>query len=169
MRLAPAADASTVYSWTTEDGTESFTDDPKRIPSRYKKAATKRTVGKFQHYPRLSVSQVKTAAPYEERIRARLADLRAQAPAVSAGPPTAGFPGAKLELGFGPDSDNDQLMLPIAGVDDAEPITVSRHRVQARGSIATQDMRVMRRGDEIIAVSISKRNEGPIREMEIPR
>lgn len=166
--VAAGAGASTVYSWTTEDGTESFTDDPARIPSRYKKTAEKRTVGTLKNYPRLSVSQMKTDLPYEERIQARLADLRGQrAPAVSAGPPLAVMPGARIDLGLGTNDNHDQVSLPIAGADDEEPITISRHRIRARDSIATQNMRVMRRGDEVIAVSVSKRNEGPISETGI--
>ena len=166
--VAGSAGASTVYSWTTEDGTESFTDDPARIPSRYKKTAEKRTVGTLKNYPRLSVSQMKTDLPYEERIQARLADLRGQrAPAVSAGPPVAVMPSATIDLGLGTDGDHDQVSIPIAGGGDEDPITISRHRIRGRDSIATQDMRVMRRGDDVIAVSISKRNEGPINETAI--
>ncbi len=165
--VAGGAGASTVYSWTTEDGTESFTDDPARIPSRYKKTAEKRSAGTLKNYPRLSVSQMKTDLPYEERIQARLADLRGQrAPAVSAGPPVAAMPGATIDLGLGTNDDHDQVSIPIGGGDE-DPITISRHRIRSRDSIATQNMRVMRRGDEVIAVSVSKRNEGPISETGI--
>ena len=84
---APAA-AGIAYQWTTGEGTVAFTDDPKRIPAKYKDAAVKRDLGKLKSYPRFTVSKTTSEASYAERIDARLEELRrGKLPAVSAGPP----------------------------------------------------------------------------------
>lgn len=156
--------AGTVYKWTTENGTASFTDDPKRIPARYKQAAEQRPMGKLRNYSRLTVSAPTTEKSHGERIEARLDSLRrAQAtPAVSAAPPGLyGTEALNVAIGNG-----DQLTLPLAGAAgvSAEPLTTEEHRVRFRNTIATQNVRVTRRGDQIVAVTVSPRNQRPITE-----
>jgi hypothetical protein len=162
---APVA-AGTAYQWTTDEGTVAFTDDPKRIPGKYKDAATKRDLGKLKTYPRFTVSQKTSEAAYPERVDARLGALRASAlPAVSAAPPR-GVAGSRvhLDLGIG-GRDQIGVRLPTAS---HEPVVTSSHRVRMRDSIATQDVRITKQGDRIIAVTVSKRNEGRIGERNVP-
>ena len=157
---APAV-AGTAYQWTTDEGTVAFTDDPKRIPAKYKDAAVKRDLGKLKNYPRFTVSKTSGEAPYGERVDARLEALRASdLPAVSARPPTGGV---RLDLAIGGE---DQLAIPLAAEGD-QPVVISSHRVRMRDSIATQDVRIARQGEKILSVTVSKRNEGPISERHV--
>ena len=52
LGVASTATAGEVYSWTTDAGVRAFTNDQKRIPSRYKTAAKKQTVGSLKAYER---------------------------------------------------------------------------------------------------------------------
>jgi hypothetical protein len=168
--VATSAAAGTAYQWTTEDGTLAFTDDPKRIPAKYKDAATKRDLGKLKSYPRFTVAKTTTREPYGERLGARLEALRTPAlPAVSAAPPSAGAaPGLRLDLGLGEGryGNGDQLSIPIDAPGD-EPVVISNHRVRMRNSIATQDVQIAKQGDRILAVTVSPRNQRKINERPI--
>ena len=77
--LAGPALAGNVWSWVSEDGTYSFTDDPKRIPARHKADATKRSMGKLTRYERYTEISSPSDKPYAERIRERRSELRARA------------------------------------------------------------------------------------------
>ncbi len=160
--IAAPSLAGTVYHWTTEDGTAAYTDDPKRIPAKYKKGAAKLKLGKLKNYERYTESQVKFTTPYEKRVDERLARLRgAEPPAVSAAPP--GHEGL-VRYGVGlTDKDNDQLSFPI---DDTigEPIRTSEHRIRMRDSIATRDVQVTKQGDKVVSVRISEARQRKVNE-----
>ena len=148
--------AGTVYSWTTEEGTTAFTDDPKRIPARYRSSARQRELGPLKDYSRYSESQV----VYEASAPARTARPVDRLPAVSAPPP--GNPGGVLYgVGLGP-AVNDQVTFPVG--ESNEPFTTTRKRVRSRKSIATQEMTVTKRGDEVISVRLGPRNQRKITE-----
>lgn len=159
--------AGTVYSWTTEDGTMSFTDDAKRIPAKYKAVAKQRQIGALKSYPRLTESDVKYAAPYHKRVADRLDALRAEPPAVSAAPPGMGDGRMRYDVGIG-DAANDQLSLPVGvGGLSEEPVTTSNHRIRMRDSIATQDVQITKQGDKILSVNISPRNQRGVTERDV--
>jgi hypothetical protein len=161
VAVAAPSIAGTVYSWTTEDGTVSFTDDPKRIPAKYKSAAKSRQLGKLAGYPRLTESDVKYTTPYEKRVADRLEMLRAEPPAVSAPPPGVSE-GMRYGVGLA-GSRNDLLSFPVGGA-DAEPIVTTTHRIRMRDSIATQDVTVTKQGDEVVSVRISAPNQRSVSE-----
>ena len=161
VSLVGPAFAGSVYSWVTEDGTHAFTDDPKRIPAKYKDAAKRRTVGQLKNYPRLTESKVSYETPYEKRVQSRLETLRAPAPpAVSAGPPGAAAHPLAVQIGT-TSSENDQVSIPLIG---DEPLVTTHHRVRMRDSIATRHIRVTKQGDRIVSVIVDERNQGPIDE-----
>ena len=58
LGLAGAASAGTVYSWQTEDGTIAYTDDRKRIPSRYREQAKARSMKQLSSYKRYTESEM---------------------------------------------------------------------------------------------------------------
>jgi len=157
--VASPALAATVYTWTTEEGTTAFTDDPKRIPAKYKDAATQRTVGSLKNYPRLTESSVKYEKPYGERVTERLETLRGpETPAVSAAPPRgAAHP---LTLDVSTTDDDDRISIPVTGID--EPIVTTEHRVRMRDGISTRHVRVTKQGDRILSVQIDRGNPGTI-------
>ena len=153
VAVAVPSFAGTVYSWTTEDGTSAFTDDPKRIPAKYKNKAERRQLGKLKNYKQYSESKIKQEAPYEQRVNQRLSALRTpQPPAVSAGPPgQAG--GVRYGVGIG-SNDNDQLSFPVGGASD-EPLVTSDHHIRTRDSIATRSVTVTKQGDKIVSIRMS--------------
>jgi hypothetical protein len=153
--------AGTVYSWTTEDGTAAYTDDPKRIPAKYKKQVEKRQLGKLKNYKRFTESQVKQDTPYEQRVNDRLGALREGPPAVSAAPPGREG-GVRYGVGIGA-PDNDQISFPVGEASD-EPFVTSEHRIRTRNSIATQDVQVTKQGDKVISVRISAPNQRSVSE-----
>jgi hypothetical protein len=167
VAFATPSVAGTVYKWTTESGTTAFTDDAKRIPARYAKSAERQQTGTLSNYSRFTVAEQTTKKPYAERVESRIESLRqahAQAPAESG--PAAGAlrGGAALNVGIG---GQDQLLLPLGG-DDSEPLTIEEHRVRLRNSIATQDVRVTRRGDQVQSVTVSTPNQRSITERNVP-
>jgi hypothetical protein len=162
LAVAAPALAGTVYSWTTEDGTKAFTDQAKRIPAKYKPQAKQSVLGTLTGYPRFTESQVQYESNYRKRLNARLQALRPTTPAVSAAPPCAG--GAPTVLGVGIQrSDINQLNFPVGRLGE-EPIVTSNHRIQARDTIATQDVTVTKQGDRILSVTIAPKNQRGISE-----
>ena len=160
------ASAATFYTWTTDEGTEAFTDDAKRIPAKYKQAAKRRTIGKLSNYARYTESKVTAEKPYAERIHARLEALRADRAPVSArkGRHHRRHGGEKIQLSVGSDRyGRDQISYPV-DKRGREPIVIEEHRVRMRNSIATRDVRITRQGSKVLSVQVSPRNERPIAE-----
>ncbi len=161
--VASPSMASTVYSWTTEDGTEAYTNDAKRIPAKYKDSAKRRTLGKLNNYPRLTKSDVKSEIPYSQRVHARLEKLRAGPPVVSAGPAVAGHP-ITIDVGMGSGQGNrDQVSIPVDSL-GKEPIVTEDFSVRMRDSIATRRVQITRQGDQILAVRVERKNQRKINE-----
>jgi hypothetical protein len=155
--------ASTVYSWTTEDGTAAYTNDAKRIPAKYKASAKRRTLGTLKNYPRLSKSDVKFETPYEQRVLARLKKLRGGPPAVSAAGAVAGHP-ITIDVGMGSgEGDRDQVSIPVDLLGEG-PIVTEEFTVRMRDSIASRKVQITRRGDEILAVRVAAKNQRKINE-----
>lgn len=163
--LAGPAFAGNVYSWVTEDGTYSFTDDPKRIPAKHKAEAKARPMADLKRYGRYTVDR--TDKTYTDRLRQRQSDLRAQA--VSASPqvvvsgqgagsgaaagitynlPVTGGRSGGGQRGVG-------LQLPLAGVGSTgndEPITVESIRVKPVEGEASRHITIVKQGDRVISV-----------------
>lgn len=159
--VASPSMAGTVWSWTTEDGTAAYTNDPKRIPAKYKDSAEKRTVGKLKNYPRLSESGVKYEKPYVERVNSRLERLREGPPAVSAGPAVAGRHPLSFDVAL--KGDGDQISIPIDDA-SAEPIVTEDFSVRMRDSIASRNVRITRQGDRVLSVRVARKNQRKINE-----
>lgn len=114
LALAPAlATAANVWSWRTEDGSVAFTDDPKKIPARYKGEARRQQTGELGGYAALTRTDTGASARHAARLERRLARLRALNAAHgrehAAAYPTArptdpyiGFHGAPLLRTIGP-------------------------------------------------------------------
>lgn len=170
LAFAAPALAGTLYQWTTESGTASFTDDPKRVPARYRAEAEPRQMGKLSSYSRLTIpAPMKAGKAYGDRIDTRLESLReARAPRGVATEGAGGLYGAgALNVAIG---DGNQLMLPLTrdGSDGGVPLTTEEHRVRLADTIATQDLSVTRRGDKILSRTLSPRNQRPVSEFNVP-
>lgn len=77
VAAAAPATAGTVYSWRTEDGSHAFTDDPERIPERYREQAESRAVGALEDYEQLTRADATASAAHAARLERRLDHLRA--------------------------------------------------------------------------------------------
>ena len=149
------AGAATVYHWETEDGTFAYTDDPKRIPARYEKAAERRTLGRLTNYKRYTPSGKLVSDSYAKRLGERLTYLRgASAPAE----PVAALVGS-APRGVHVRIDLEDLEIDVPGVPGAEPVVVEEVRTRPAGQITTRTVQVVRQGDQILAVIKPDANE----------
>jgi hypothetical protein len=55
MKYLVAALTLTAWTWTQDNGTQAYTDDPDRVPARYAEQAEKVELGVWADYPKLSV------------------------------------------------------------------------------------------------------------------
>ena len=55
LSAVPAAAGAEMYRYETDEGTVAFTDDLKRVPSRYRAGAETLAIQKFWDYPRLTI------------------------------------------------------------------------------------------------------------------
>jgi len=156
LAIAAPAAAGTFYSWKTEDGVWSYTDDPKRIPARYRGAASQRETGSLDGYERYT--------PVVESAARQARPL----PEVSSAPPTVRTaptvertttvvdmrrpgPRARLQL--------PEIAVDLSGLPSDEPVTVEEVRTRVRGSDATRTVRVVRQGDKVLAVVVPQPNQ----------
>jgi hypothetical protein len=119
--LAPAAASADLYRYETEQGTIAFTDDPERIPARYRASATREAPRDLASYPRLTI--VPRGATVAPPPAAEAEPQEASAPqpeqAVTAAAPA---PRATYEIGLGGGS---ALELPV---DPTKPVVVRRYQ-----------------------------------------
>lgn len=147
VALAAPATAGTLYRWTAPDGSVSFTDDPKRIPERYRDGAEAVATRGLDDYGRYTPAHKAEADDYAARLAARLERLRAinrPAPVAEA----AGTPSSTiLRL-----DEHTSLAIPNDAAGGEGPVIVEERRVRDPDSIATQHVTVVRRGDEVLSV-----------------
>jgi hypothetical protein len=167
LAMAGTASAGTVYSWQTDDGTYAYTDDRKRIPSRYRATAKSRSMGQLSSYKRFTESTLPSSDDYGKRLYARLGHLR-DGGAIAMRAPGRG--GASTGATFlvrtsgNRDGTTTQVGVPIDGPGSG-PIFVDNMRVRAdsvlgpHGSIATRHITVTRQGGRVISVSRPERNQ----------
>ncbi len=146
--VAVPAGAATVYHWETEDGVFAYTDDPKHIPSAYKNKATRRSVGRLSSYKRYTPAGKLVSDPYAKRLDARLVALR-QAKAQAA--PAAAL-AARGDSGVHVRVDLRELEIDVPRVAGEEPVVVEEVRVRVPGQIATRTVKVIRQGDQTLAI-----------------
>jgi len=159
LAFAAPAFAGAVYSWQTEDGTYAFTDDPKRIPARYKDAAVKKTMGKLSNYPYLTPAKKFKGPDYYERLAGRLATLQdrelgqvvAELRAMGGGGPSPAS-GEQALVGFRTGRRPNMMMAVPTQVGGEVPLTFEQHRVRTPGRNSTKHNSVMRRGNKVVAI-----------------
>ena len=74
--MALPASAGTVYSWTTDDGVTSFTDDTRRIPERYRSSSKHRELRDLDRYARFTQTDSRASDAYAADLDQRLTRLR---------------------------------------------------------------------------------------------
>jgi hypothetical protein len=162
--FAGSAAAGNVYSWVTEDGTYSFTDDSKRIPAKHRDEAERRPMGKLSRYERYTEVSTDQDKTYAERIVERRDQLRdrIEAPAVglvaNAAAPSQDL-GYALSAGGGGSRgarSTASVWLPLgasaASANDDAPTVIESKRMRSPGRSATRHWTFITKGDEIVTV-----------------
>ena len=153
LALTGPAAAGALYRWTAEDGTVSFTDDPKRIPERHRAGAEALETRSLGGYARLTPEDSALRRSYEDRLQARLERLRElNAEPVLAALPAAGQPGARGPEAIVELNDATSVRIPAMPAEGDEPIIVEEVRVLRPGRIVTVHDTVVRQGERILMV-----------------
>jgi hypothetical protein len=158
LSIATPVVAGTVYTWRTEDGTVSFTDDVKHIPARYKGQAETRSMQDLDGYKRFTpADKSSTGSTYAERLNTRLVALKGEAPRAqdSVGHGASGN-GISMIMG-GTRHGNNGMVVPAGSTRAGDgPTVVEQHRTKPSNSMATRHETVVKQGDRIISI---QRNE----------
>jgi hypothetical protein len=141
--------ADTVYTWTTDDGTVSFTDDEKHVPARYRDRMQMKVMEGLDGYYRYTPVDVAAGPPPDSAT--------ASTPAPAGAPGVVVVPQSGLSVMTGGSRyGGGGMIVPIDSAPTDEPMVVEQRRVKRDDSMATSHEIVIRQGDRIIAV---QRNE----------
>jgi hypothetical protein len=152
--LAPtrASAGSKIYSWQTEDGVYSFTDDVKSVPARYRDQVQTRGSAALADYERFTPQVPSASDRYAEQLAARLEYLRA----FNAEPATeqaaererrGASPTISLRTG-----DEDSPNVEITPSGGEQPIVVETVYTKPFGKVRTRQSVVVRQGDKTLAI-----------------
>jgi hypothetical protein len=151
---APAA-AGEIYSWRTEDGGYSFTDDPVAIPVRYREQIETRESAGLSGYARYTAQNEAATADYAERLAERVERLRLRGDALGETETGRAVPApdyVTLRTGSR-DASGVDIAVPSWAGDEEEPLVVETVFMRLEGSNVIQRVQVTRRGDEIVAIN----------------
>jgi len=154
LSIATPVVAGTVYSWRTEDGTVSFTDDTKHIPSRYRDQAEARKMQDLGGYKRFTPADKSTTdADYASRLNMRLAALRGEDVKGGAEAAEAGSTDGVSVIVGGTRYGRNAMVIPAGDRTEGEaPTIVEQRRTKPSDSMATRHETVLRQGDRIISI-----------------
>ena len=155
--LTSPALAGTLYAWETEDGVHAFTDDPKKIPSRYREQAVKSQTGGLDGYERYTRNDPEATGNYERRLSERLERLRqlnAQLYPSGTNVPRASGAGQSISLRLGGEA-APELDLTSGG---DEPIVIEKQRFRPEGQITTRHNTIVTQGDRTLVIMKGKVN-----------
>ena len=151
------ATAGTLYRWQAADGSVSVTDDPDRIPERYKKGARAFETSGMSGFERHTPTDATAQATYAEALYERLDRLRA----LNAGLNALGYGRAKAAPQAAAEQpsfeavveldDGTALRIPSQANSDG-PIIVEQVRVRRPGQITTVHDTIVRQGDEVLMI-----------------
>jgi hypothetical protein len=160
LGLSGQSFAGTVFTWETDDGTISFTDDAKRIPARYKPSATKKEMSPLKTYPRYTPAGRSHAAKETEQAQVLSGD--GQTVGAQRGQATApGFDGRAISFGGSRYGSGVRYQIPESGVTEVEagPTVIETMRVRPENSLATRTITVVRQDGRIVAVNKAQPNQ----------
>jgi hypothetical protein len=150
VALATPSLAASLYKWTAEDGSVAFTDDPKRIPERYRSQAKTLKTGGLSTYERFTPSDSARQSEHQALLQERLERLRETNRVDRAVAPQDAAKGPASETILQV-NDKFAVRIPTASSDEA-PIIVEEVRVRDPNSIVTRHVTVVRQGDRVISV-----------------
>jgi len=148
--------AGTVYTWTTDDGTVSYTDDEKRVPARYKDRAEVQVMEGLDRYHRFTPVEAGATSVAEARGAGATPSVSAGPPGLEADAGTASQRGGISVITGGTRYGRGGVILPVDAAPGDEPVVIESRRVKRDDSMATSHETVVRQGDRVISV---RRNE----------
>lgn len=150
LSLTGPVAAKTLYSWRGEDGSYAFTDDPEKIPPRYRSQVTRRTLSGLGDYARFTPQDGAAAREYAERLEKRLESLRAfNASSGARGRGPAAPTPRMISLRTGGDQSPS---LELAAGGGGAPILVETLFTRPANKLVTRQSVVVRQGDETLAI-----------------
>jgi hypothetical protein len=157
--LAFSAGAGPVYRYESEEGTLSFTDSMKKVPSRYQSQSETLSFRPLRDYARYTPQAAD--AGYSERIAARLEVLRKARAEESAR--AAGIAGHSGGVSLRTSS-SGAPGLEIAADASGEPLVVETLFTRPEGKMVTRQTLVAKRGDEVVAIVKNRLREWDVNE-----
>ena len=148
VALATPALAGSLFKWTTEDGSVAFTDDPKRVPERYRSQVKTIKTGGLDVYERFTPSDSSRQSEQRQRLEKRLERLRA----LNRPPRTALVPAPGVQPQIMIKADQRTALTIPSDAQGDEPVIVEEMRVNDPDSIATRHVTVVRQGDRVLSV-----------------
>ena len=146
--LATPALAGSLYKWTTEDGSVAFTDDPKRVPERYRSQVKTIKTGGLDLYERFTPGDSSRQREQRQRLDERLERLRA----LNRPPRTALVPAPGVQPQIMIKADQRTALTIPNDAEGEEPVIVEEMRVDDPDSIATRHVTVVRQGDRVLSI-----------------
>jgi hypothetical protein len=146
--LATPAVAGTLFKWTAEDGSVAFTDDPKRVPERYRSQVKTIETGGLDTYERFTPSDSAQQSDQQKRLQERLERLRA----LNRPAPTIAVPAPGVQPYLIIKTDERTALTIPNGAQGEAPVVVEEMRVRDPNSIATRHVTVVRQGDRVLSV-----------------
>ena len=143
LLLSSPAFAGVVYSWTTDEGTLSFTDEKDKVPAHYQAGVKTQSLKALRSYPRLTIENrtaaIAPSAPAQEQGEVRLVQPERN-------------PGLSVLVGgtrFGANA----TVVPVGRSEEGEaPTIIETRRVKARNSMATRHETVISQGGRILSI-----------------
>jgi len=163
--MALPAGAGTLYRWTGEDGSVSFTDDWKRVPEVYQDEARKIESGNLTQYERYTPRRDGSQAAYAERLRQRVARLRVLNRALEPGHAPVAVAPTQTVLAL---DDDTSIAIPNTGAASEAPIIIEQQRVMDPRSSTTSTVKIVRQGDRILSISRPHRHDSDSSWREMP-
>jgi len=165
--LAAPAAAGSFYRYETDDGGIAFTDDPKRVPERYRDDADVIERDGFADFDRYTATGADARAPFADRTDARLDHLRdfnarTVSPDAVGAPQPAGPGGLSIRTGEEGQS-VESYVDPRAG---GEPVVVETVRSRPDGSPVTRHITIVRQGDRILSVIAPEQLHSGVRPLD---
>jgi len=159
LALAVPAQAGSIYSWVTEEGTFAFTDDPEKVPARYREEARERPARSLDEYERFTPEDPEAQTRYARGLTRRLQamrelnGIRSGAPAQAAAPRAAPAPAAGAgSIALRPLGEEHGPRIDIPSGAGSEPVVVEETRYRPDGAVVTVPALVVKQGDRTLAI-----------------
>ena len=153
--LIPAGAGAEFYAWRTDDGVFAYADAREKIPARYAERAVRVSGKRLVDYDRLTLQDSAAQQAVGERLRHRLAYLRAlnHGDHVAAEGRTQSAPTVTVATGS-----PQAPTLDVPASEGDGPVVVETVLGKAKGDLVTRSTTVISQGDRTLAVIKGRRN-----------